>query len=75
MGCEAHPYLPGVVVVAVEIEGAAMYELVRVGPQRLVGEIIKLEVCWQLLIVHSPWSAVLCISFRRRYPDGFDRVR
>ena len=33
----------GPVVVAVEIEGAAMYELVRVGPQRLVGEIIKLE--------------------------------
>jgi hypothetical protein len=33
----------GPVVVSTEIEGAAMYELVRVGPQRLVGEIIKLE--------------------------------
>ena len=31
------------VVVAESMSGAAMYELVRVGHQKLVGEIIKLE--------------------------------
>ena len=33
----------GPVVVADQMSGAAMYELVRVGNQNLVGEIIKLE--------------------------------
>ena len=33
----------GPVVVAEKMEGAAMYELVRVGPSQLIGEIIRLE--------------------------------
>ena len=33
----------GPLVVAERMSGAAMYELVRVGAQKLVGEIIKLE--------------------------------
>jgi vacuolar-type H+-ATPase subunit B/Vma2 len=32
------------VVIAEKMSGAAMYELVRVGRQKLVGEIIKLEL-------------------------------
>ena len=32
-----------VVVIAENMHGAAMYELVRVGHDKLVGEIIKLE--------------------------------
>ena len=35
--------IAGPVVVAEKMNGAAMYELVRVGYDRLVGEIIKLE--------------------------------
>ena len=37
--------LPGslAVVIAESMSGAAMYELVRVGHQKLVGEIIRLE--------------------------------
>jgi vacuolar-type H+-ATPase catalytic subunit A/Vma1 len=35
--------MAGPVVVADKMSGAAMYELVRVGNQNLVGEIIKLE--------------------------------
>ena len=33
----------GPLVIAERMTGAAMYELVRVGKQKLVGEIIKLE--------------------------------
>lgn len=33
----------GPLVIADNMQGAAMYELVRVGHQKLVGEIIKLE--------------------------------
>ena len=33
----------GPVVIAIDLDGVAMYELVRVGGQNLVGEIIKLE--------------------------------
>ena len=33
----------GPVVVAEAMSGAAMYELVRVGAERLIGEIIRLE--------------------------------
>ena len=33
----------GPVVVAERMSGAAMYELVRVGAERLIGEIIRLE--------------------------------
>ncbi len=33
----------GIVVIAENMHGAAMYELVRVGHDKLVGEIIKLE--------------------------------
>ena len=34
------------VVVAEKMSGAAMFELVRVGRQQLVGEIIKLTGSW-----------------------------
>lgn len=37
------PPHPGPVVTARDMDGAAMYELVRVGHEELVGEIIKLE--------------------------------
>lgn len=33
----------GPVVIADKMDGAAMYELVRVGPDSLIGEIIRLE--------------------------------
>lgn len=33
----------GPLVVGTKLSGVAMYELVRVGPQLLVGEVIKLE--------------------------------
>lgn len=35
--------MSGPVVVAEKMEGSAMYELVRVGPSELIGEIIRLE--------------------------------
>ena len=35
--------ISGPVVIAQEMSGAAMYELVRVGHMKLVGEIIRLE--------------------------------
>jgi V-type H+-transporting ATPase subunit A len=35
--------LPKTVVIAEQMSGAAMYELVRVGHDQLVGEIIRLE--------------------------------
>ena len=51
-GCNAHFFLSccryirkvsGPVVVADNMAGAAMYELIRVGQERLIGEIIRLE--------------------------------
>lgn len=39
----AHPQVSGPLVVAEGMQGAQMYELVRVGYLKLVGEVIKLE--------------------------------
>jgi V-type H+-transporting ATPase subunit A len=41
--CGVIKKVSGPVVVADKIAGAAMYELVRVGDQNLIGEIIRLE--------------------------------
>lgn len=41
--CRYIKKVSGPVVVAEQMAGAAMYELVRVGPDQLIGEIIRLE--------------------------------
>lgn len=42
----------GPVVVAERMSGAAMFELVRVGTERLIGEIIRLEADTATIQVH-----------------------
>lgn len=39
---QVHPESFGPVVIADNMGGAAMYELIRVGKERLIGEIIRL---------------------------------
>ncbi|KAG2385604.1 hypothetical protein C9374_003419 [Naegleria lovaniensis] len=48
----------GPVVVAEKMEGAAMYELVRVGTQKLVGEIIRLEADTATIQVYEETSGL-----------------
>lgn len=45
----------GPLVIADNMQGAAMYELVRVGHQKLVGEIIKLEGNTASIQVRAAW--------------------
>ena len=47
----------GPVVVAERMSGAAMYELVRVGAERLIGEIIRLEQDTATIQVRPGWKA------------------
>ena len=51
----------GPVVTADKVGGAAMYELVRVGPERLVGEIIRLEGDTATIQVYEETSG-LCVG-------------
>ena len=46
----------GPVVIAENMSGSAMYELVRVGHTKLVGEIIRLEGDMEIQIVALPLS-------------------
>lgn len=48
----------GPVVIAEKMEGAAMYELVRVGKQNLVGEIIRLEMDTATIQVYEETSGL-----------------
>lgn len=59
------------VVIAESMSGAAMYELVRVGHQKLVGEIIRLEgdtASMQVCICFVPLGEILCVPL-----SGFAR--
>ena len=65
--------MSGPVVVAENMAGSAMYELIRVGAERLIGEIIRLEAdtatiqaCWPLgLLGWLPPCVVTRISVKR----------
>ena len=50
--------ISGPVVIAQEISGAAMYELVRVGHMKLVGEIIRLEADTATIQVYEETSGL-----------------
>lgn len=52
----------GPVVIAEKISGAAMYELVRVGHQELVGEIIRLESDMATIQVYEDTCKLVIIS-------------
>ena len=61
--CPARSYIrkvSGPVVVASRMGGSAMYELVRVGAEKLIGEIIRLEADTATIQVR-PISRVLCV--------------
>lgn len=48
----------GPVVVAANMSGAAMYELVRVGTNKLIGEIIRLEADTATIQVYEDTSGL-----------------
>ncbi|KAJ1621085.1 hypothetical protein T492DRAFT_887627 [Pavlovales sp. CCMP2436] len=48
----------GPVVIADEMSGSAMYELVRVGHQKLVGEVIRLELDTATIQVYEETSGL-----------------
>lgn len=50
------------------MSGAAMYELVRVGPMELIGEIIRLEGDTATIQVLCADAATLISSFYNKYP-------
>ena len=60
--------MSGPVVVATGMSGAAMYELVRVGPMELIGEIIRLEGDTATIQVLCADAATLISSFYNKYP-------
>lgn len=54
--------ISGPVVVAKGMMGAAMYELVKVGPDDLIGEIIRLEGNKATIQVYEETCTLICIS-------------
>ena len=49
----------GPVVVAEKMIGSAMYELVRVGPQELIGEVIRIEKDKATIQVYEETSGLM----------------
>jgi hypothetical protein len=62
-------------VVADKMAGAAMYELVRVGPDHLIGEIIRLEGDSATIQVGCPIKACVTCNMRHAVRGISTRMR